>query len=892
MKFKSRFLSIAMAGILALTGSHVALAAYTIADNYEPERYTATASQTAFTVSWPFEANADLVVKTSTDSGVTWTTKTLTTDYSVTGAQATSGGTVTFVTGRALNELVVIYRNDGIDRTSNFTTLTPTSVEAHFDKMTMLLQQVESDVERRALLLPDTENFSTVSNAVPTVVGQAGQGLCVVAGETGLDWCAFSDVTGPASATDNAIVRWNGTSGDAMQNSVVIVSDLGLVSGVAGMTIAGSMAVSGTVAAGTVTGANVTTGANPGHTHSGSSITDASITADDLAADSVAASEIATGAVGAAEIATGAVGTDEIASDGVGSAEIATGAVGTSEILNGAISSEDLAPGAVDEAALGTGSVTTNKIVANAITAAKMADNSVGLDELAPCDGTSNQIVQYSSMGVPTCIISGGDVTGSFASLELAAGSVGLTEIDGTCEGTGNEVVQFATDGTPTCTIAGGDVTGSYGNLAVGSGKITTGKILDNTITVADINAGEVFEVDGVNGGQIAYGGDSTQEDLILVANTAAWSLVTGTIAANNAILWTSVESGQTAVNGAQTRVSILHRTSDGALDVTVSGSDIFITTERASGVNVTTAADVIAAVNADGSANALVLADDYSTSNGTGVVTETNTASAATQGLVPLHGDGNIFFGAAADNGYNTASYDMRSGRLLIGLAEPLNLDAEGRAEATATGGLEVQNTSAGVEAEKGVMRLIARTTSAGTLTGYGVFTGVFADNSVGTIKGMGKENWTWTDPTDGSEDAIWSLDLKNAGTDNTDVIYVDGTGVVRAKTGFKINSGFASCDHLETDSSGLMTCVDDPAGTFTYNPGSLGALGSELNPFTCTGGVLGDTLVVAPGKYLTGMMISAQVGAADLCYVTLFNPSGGALDAASSTWTWKILR
>jgi len=40
------------------------------------------------------------------------------------------------------------------------------------------------------------------------------------------------DVTGPASSTDNAIVRWDGASGTAIQNSSVIISDLAQVTGV------------------------------------------------------------------------------------------------------------------------------------------------------------------------------------------------------------------------------------------------------------------------------------------------------------------------------------------------------------------------------------------------------------------------------------------------------------------------------------------------------------------------------------------------------------------------------------------------------------------------------------------------------------------------------------
>lgn len=36
---------------------------------------------------------------------------------------------------------------------------------------------------------------------------------------------------GPASSTDNAIARWDGTTGKILQDSIVLISDLGLISG-------------------------------------------------------------------------------------------------------------------------------------------------------------------------------------------------------------------------------------------------------------------------------------------------------------------------------------------------------------------------------------------------------------------------------------------------------------------------------------------------------------------------------------------------------------------------------------------------------------------------------------------------------------------------------------
>lgn len=71
-------------------------------------------------------------------------------------------------------------------------------------------------------------------------LGTAGQVLRTNTGETGVEWFTLGagagDVVGPASATDNAIVRFDSTTGKLIQNSIVTVGDTGGIS----TTIAGS----------------------------------------------------------------------------------------------------------------------------------------------------------------------------------------------------------------------------------------------------------------------------------------------------------------------------------------------------------------------------------------------------------------------------------------------------------------------------------------------------------------------------------------------------------------------------------------------------------------------------------------------------------------------------
>jgi hypothetical protein len=83
---------------------------------------------------------------------------------------------------------------------------------------------------------------TTVTPAVGSITG-LGTGvataLAINVGSTGsfvVNDGTIGDVDGPASSTDNAIVRFNGTTGKLIQNSLVTVSDAGAVAGVTTLT--------------------------------------------------------------------------------------------------------------------------------------------------------------------------------------------------------------------------------------------------------------------------------------------------------------------------------------------------------------------------------------------------------------------------------------------------------------------------------------------------------------------------------------------------------------------------------------------------------------------------------------------------------------------------------
>ena len=79
-------------------------------------------------------------------------------------------------------------------------------------------------VTQYAVLLGDA------SNAVTNVSGVGTSGQVLTSNGAGMNptWqTGGGDVSGPGSSTDNALARWDGTGGDTLQDSTVLVSDNG-----------------------------------------------------------------------------------------------------------------------------------------------------------------------------------------------------------------------------------------------------------------------------------------------------------------------------------------------------------------------------------------------------------------------------------------------------------------------------------------------------------------------------------------------------------------------------------------------------------------------------------------------------------------------------------------
>jgi len=80
---------------------------------------------------------------------------------------------------------------------------------------------------------------------------------------------------------------------------------------------------------------------------------------------------------------------------------------------------------------------------------------------------------------------------------------------------------------------------------------------------------------------------------------------------------------------------------------------------------------------------------------------------------------------------------------------------------------------------------------------------------------------------------------------------------------------------------------------GTATVDPPSIGAAGKTSVTFTVTGAQVGDVVDVQPPAALeTGLVVvAARVSALNTVQVDLYNPTAGAIDGTSRSWTYTVL-
>lgn len=369
-----------------------------INDTAPRAQYTATSGQTVFTVPFEFFVNSDLKVYRNS------TLLTLTTNYTVTGAGVTGGGSVTLVSGATAGDIITIVRDVPVARTSDFPTSGPFNIEAlntDLDRLTAMVQQQET-LDGRSLRLDQFDTPNTL-NVLPTKASRVGRVL------------QFNDTTGQPEAgpTTSEISNAQTYATNASTSATAAASSASSAS-----TSASSASTSATNAASSASAASTSA------SNASSSASSASTSASNASTSASNAATSATAAAGSASTAsTQASNASSSASAAASSASsAATSATNAAAAQTAAESARDATLAAYDNFDdRYLGSKTSDPSVdndGNALVAGALYFNST--DGIMKLYTGSAWVAAYVS-GAGFLALSGGTMTGAIAA---AAGSV------------------------------------------------------------------------------------------------------------------------------------------------------------------------------------------------------------------------------------------------------------------------------------------------------------------------------------------------------------------------------------------------------------------------------------------------------------------------------------
>ena len=141
--------------------------------------YVGNGATATYTYSFRIFASSDLKVTKTDTSGVS-TTLTLTTDYTVTGVNSTSGGTITLTAGNLpSNYLLTIRFQRSIQQATDLRNQGGYFASTHenkFDETTRYAQQLQDQADR-SLKLPETEVGTATKTTLPTATSRASKFL-------------------------------------------------------------------------------------------------------------------------------------------------------------------------------------------------------------------------------------------------------------------------------------------------------------------------------------------------------------------------------------------------------------------------------------------------------------------------------------------------------------------------------------------------------------------------------------------------------------------------------------------------------------------------------------------------------------------------------------------
>ncbi len=181
------------------------MATLTVGDITPRAQYTASSGQTVFAYAFPIFADGDLKVYIGP------TLQTLTTHYTVSGAATSNGGNVTLVSGAGAGDIITIYRDLPVSRTSDYQTsgdLLAETLNDDFDKVVMMSQQVANKLDR-TIQINDYDEDAALT--LPNKIDRGSKYLAFNAG---------GDLVASSGTTSSFIVS------SFIENSLLAVADV------------------------------------------------------------------------------------------------------------------------------------------------------------------------------------------------------------------------------------------------------------------------------------------------------------------------------------------------------------------------------------------------------------------------------------------------------------------------------------------------------------------------------------------------------------------------------------------------------------------------------------------------------------------------------------------
>ena len=464
------------------------MATLTVSDTNPRVQYTATSSQTVFAYGFPIFEDADLKVYQDT------TLLTLTTDYTVSGAASSSGGNVTLGTGATSGDIITIYRDLAVARSSDYQTggdLLAETLNDDLDKLVMMVQQSEFDVSNRSIrfgqfvtglpLNEITDNATDRADKVITFDSSGQPQATLEIGTNQGDWATST------SYVARDIIK------DTSNNNIYLCNEAHTSSGsqpISGNTDSAKWDLLVDASSATTSQAAAATSATAAATSATSSASSATSSASSATSSASSATTATTKASAASTSATNAASSATSAASSATSAESAAAAVGAKFTFDNSTSMAD--PGAGDFR-FDNATIASVTAVAFDATSADTGNPDIS-DFIATWDDSTSTInghLIFKKSGTPAtfAIFTVGAVTDNTGWLQVA-----LTHVDsnGSWTAADGAYVQFVRTGDKGDTGSTGS-TGSTGATGARGSDAGLDMVYESTTTDTDQGVGKVW---------------------------------------------------------------------------------------------------------------------------------------------------------------------------------------------------------------------------------------------------------------------------------------------------------------------------------------------------------------------------------------------------------------